>query len=374
MSNNLYEMFNLYYGNAMRDKESGRYGSAKKNLYKAAKLLTEIASNSTGDMRSVNMERAKSLIDIADKLPEEHSSEKKGAGNSGKIKNNEDEDNYTFEQAKIPSISFEDVAGLEDVKKAVLERVILPIRFADYYKAANVQAGGGILMYGLPGTGKTMIAKAIAHEAGAVFYSIKCSDIVGKWFGEAEKKIKLLFETARKNDRAVIFFDEFESLAVKRGGNSTVMNRIVPELLSQLQGFEESENVLLVLAATNRPWDIDSAMMRPGRFNELIYVPLPDHAARKKIAELNLSKNTLVGFSVDEIADHTDSYNCSDVSELCSKMKVALVKKMIAMKDKGHQEITREMFEHTICSLKSTVSKQEQALFEKFRNNFNQSI
>ena len=187
------------------------------------------------------------------------------------------------------------------------------------------------MLYGLPGTGKTMIAKAIAHEVNASFYSVKCSDIVSKWFGEAEKNVKNLFETAKKEEKAIIFFDEFEALAAKRGGeNNAVMNRLVPELLAQMQGFSDNENNLLLLAATNRPWDIDSAMLRPGRFNELIYVGLPDAPAReyminKALKGLPLSEEVKIA----DIVEATEGYSGADVTEFCERLKDNPIKKSI---------------------------------------------
>jgi transitional endoplasmic reticulum ATPase len=167
-----------------------------------------------------------------------------------------------------------------------------------------------------------MIAKAIAHEVGAAFFSIKCSEIVSKWFGEAEKNIKNLFETARSHEVAIVFFDEFESLAAERGGQSTVMNRLVPELLAQIDGFQGSFNTLLLIAATNRPWDIDSAFMRPGRFAELLYVDLPDIDAREHIIKKSY-KGVPVEEGIDfkELAKKMEFFNGADVVEFCDKSK-----------------------------------------------------
>ena len=152
-----------------------------------------------------------------------------------------------------------------------------------------------------------MIAKAIATEIDAAFYAIRCSDIVGKYFGEAEKNIKALFDAARSQDSAILFFDEFEALAAKRGGHSTVMDRLVPELLSQIDGFTtDREKSLLLLASTNRPWDLDTAFLRPRRLTEKIYVGLPDVEARLYLIRRNLQNVPRVAdFPFEEAAKHT---------------------------------------------------------------------
>ncbi len=387
--NKNHEMFNLYYQKAMQDKESGALESCSKNLRKAAEYMLILAKEASGQTKKTQFDRAMNLVKLAEKIEKEiienrknnvevapsqnnrsNASSSSSRRSSRQEPNKEDNDGGTiFEASQIPDISFDDVAGLEEVKEAVQERILMPVKYREQYELAGVSGGGGILMYGLPGTGKTLIAKAIAHEVGASFYSVKCSDIVSKWFGEAEKNIRSLFETARQNDRAVIFFDEFESIAVKRGGNSTVMNRIVPELLTQIQGFSDNKCMLLILAATNRPWDIDSAMLRPGRFNELLYIPLPDYEARKKIAQLRLKDQTLLDFNYDDIAIETEGYNGADVSNVCDKIKLELFKELVAQKSEVKLPITRDMFDKVLQTAKSTVTESDKKNLDKFEQN-----
>jgi len=252
-------------------------------------------------------------------------------------------------------------------------RAIYPIQYAEIYRTFDKDTGGGVLMYGLPGTGKTMIAKAIAHETGAKFFSIRFSDIVSKWFGEAEKNIKKLFETAQKEKFSVIFFDEFESIASKRGSNSSVMPRIVGELLSQIQGFsdKEKENALLLLAATNRPWDIDSAFLRSGRFSELLYIPLPDFESRKYVLLRKFkSKPVPIEDDVDfeDVAQRTDGFNGADVAEFCDKCKEYPIKRCI--QNKGNidgQYVTKSDIEETPKNFHSSVQKHDIQQLEKFK-------
>lgn len=184
----------------------------------------------------------------------------------------------------LSNIKLEDVVGLDDVKKSIEEKILLPIKHKELYEKYDKQTGGGILLYGLPGTGKTMFAKAIANEIDAQFFSVKPGDLKNMFVGESEKLIKELFTKARSYKKSIIFFDEFESIGGKRTNRVTrpnVSNILVPELLAQIQGINKEENeneneLLLIIAATNRPQDIDSALLRPGRFDTKIYVDLPD--------------------------------------------------------------------------------------------------
>lgn len=382
----LNDTFKLYYDKAIQARDQGNNPIAKKNFRLAAETLLKLAKESSGELKRSRAERASRLIEIADSLSDERvapptqssnfsasqpqSGSTKSSSGAGKVNNQEDNTETKWQNAGIPNISFDDVAGLEDVKESIKLRLILPLKHADVYKKYNKQIGGGVLLYGPPGTGKTMIAKAIANEVKATFYSVKCSDIVSKWFGEAEKNIKNLFEKARSDGRAIIFFDEFESLAAKRGGNSTVMNRIVPELLAQIQGFNDSESQLLLLAATNRPWDIDSAMLRPGRFNELIYVSLPDAPAREFIIRDSFKEIPLAeDVSIAEIVEHTEGFNCADVKEFCDRMKDEPIKQSIA-NGGAMVSIKRSDVELAKQKVRSSVQKSDLDAIEKFQRGF----
>jgi len=181
-------------------------------------------------------------------------------------------------------IRFSDIAGLEEAKEAFREKVILPFEHRELFEKYGKKIGGGILLYGLPGTGKTMFAEACSNELNALFIPVKCSDIKSKWYGESEDNVKKIFAKARKAERAIIFFDEFEAIGAKRTDNADNGNNdLVPQILAEMQGVGNSNSkaVIMVIAATNKPWAIDSAFLRPGRFDEKIYIPLPDFEARK---------------------------------------------------------------------------------------------
>ncbi len=370
-----YEMFKLYYDKAIVYKNAGDMLACKKFLMKAAEMLISSAKENDGSVKRSQMERAKNIIEIAESIDTSvrptSNTVKKSNSNCGNSlgedgKENGEDDGNSFTATGDTGITFEDVAGLNEVKDAVKNRILLPLQYPEYYKMVDLKAGGGILMYGLPGTGKTMIAKAIASEVGGNFYQVKCSDIVSKWFGEAEKNLKNLFAEARSHERAVIFFDEFEAIGVKRGGNSTVMNRIVPELLAQIQGFGDSENTLLILAATNRPWDIDSALLRPGRFNELLYVPLPDLEAREYLINRKLKDMQLNGVTIAEMAVATEGYNGADCNELCDRIKMCILKDLIKMQSKEMLPITRQHFNEVMESSSSSVLQTDIKALQKF--------
>ena len=264
----------------------------------------------------------------------------------------------------IPKIKLTDIAGLDEAKKALEERVILPIKHREIYDKYNKKVGGGILLFGLPGTGKTMFAQAVATELNAEFCSVKCSDIESKWSGEAEQNIRNLFSKARKNPRAVIFFDEFDSLGARRSEENDNGVHTVQEILAQMHGIETSKNLLLVVAATNCPWNLDGALLRPGRFSEKIYIPLPDKNARlfilkKNLAECNLDKHV----DLTQIAEDLDGCNGADITEFCEKIKMCLIKKEINNFD---AVITVDDATDILNSTKSSVLQSDVIRMEKF--------
>ena len=334
--------FDTYYQEANNAKKTGDYVSARRFLLLAGRCLLEAALKTDGDMKTTLADRAERIMDYADSLPGDKSLTQPASPPAGKselaapLPGSNDEEYAKFSPAVIPDIGFDDVAGLDDVKKTIHRRVINAMKHPDLYEKFKKETGGGVLMYGLPGTGKTMIAKAVAREVNAAFYSIRCSDIVSKWVGDTEKNIKALFDAARSEKIAVIFFDEFEGLAPKRGIKSTVMPRAVNELLSQIDGFSKSKNTLLLLAATNRPWDIDSGIVRSGRFSEKIYIPLPDAEARKYILQKNFDGIPLEeGLDFDDLASKTENFNGADMSEFCDRCRDFVLERCINIKESG---------------------------------------
>lgn len=355
----LSETYDLYMKKGKEAKAKGNITLAKRNFLLAGQTMMQMAKQSQGRLKEVRMERARRLVDISDSLDKkkEESKEK------------QDEDLKQWKTAKIPNISFKDVAGLDDVKKAITIRMINPIKYPDKYKLYNKKSGGGVLLYGPPGTGKTMIAKAIANEVGAKFYAVKGSDIVSKWVGDSEKNISSLFAEANKQDRAIIFIDEMDTLLAQRG-KDTHNDKRVNEFLQHIDGFSGRNQNLLLLGATNRPWDIDSAAMRSGRFSQKIYLPLPDEEARRFMLNKNM-KNVPVArdFDIEKVVKQTAGYSGADIEELCDRAKDEPLLEAIAKNTVV--EMSNEDFDKILEVFPASVTEKELLQFEKYNKEIN---
>ena len=281
---------------------------------------------------------------------------------------------YQFEWDKLPSISFDDVAGLEDVKDAVLRKVLLPLANPGLYEGYVKKNGGGLLLYGPPGTGKTMIAAAIAHEIGAKFCSIGASDLVLGGIGNSEKAIAKLFEEARSFKCAVIFFDEIESICPV-STRAQHAKQIRSELLRQIQGLDaygkDDGHILFLIAATNKPWDIDPAFVRPGRFGTRVYVGLPDEPARRYMIESRLNKIKSAGIvtiakdvNVDAIVAATENFNGADMGNLLDEVQEVSIMRSAAGEAKV---INQSDFKNVLSRITSSVQKKDLDRLEEWR-------
>jgi transitional endoplasmic reticulum ATPase len=223
-----------------------------------------------------------------------------------------------------PDVSWNDIGGLEDVKRELQEAVEWPMRYPNLYKELGHLIPKGILLHGPSGTGKTMLAKAVATESEANFISVKGPELISKWVGESEKGIREIFRKARQASPCVIFFDEIDSIAPTRGrgleegagGGTTGMERMLSQLLTEMDGIQEMQGVV-VIAATNRADMIDTALLRPGRFDKIVYVPNPDQKTREKILNI-YTKGKPIGRDIDlkKIAEKTDGFSGADVSAI----------------------------------------------------------
>lgn len=223
---------------------------------------------------------------------------------------------------EVPNVTWEDIGGLDNVKSLLTEVVEWPLRYSESFRRIGVEAPKGVLLYGPPGTGKTLLAKAIANESEANFITVKGSDILSKWYGESEKHIAEIFKKARQVAPAIIFLDELDALAPMRGtalGEPHVTERIVNQLLSELDGLEELRGVV-VIGATNRPDIIDPALLRPGRFDEMILVPVPDTKTRLEIFKVHTRRMSLAGnVNLDELVKLTEGFTGADIAAICKK-------------------------------------------------------
>ena len=269
-------------------------------------------------------------------------------------------------------INFDKVAGLDEVKEEIKLHVIEPLLNPELANMYKIKAGSKILMYGPPGTGKTFVSRAISGEVDAVFYAVNCQDLISKYMGESSKALTSLFESAQKHERAVIFFDEFDSVASKRSdatsGADAESARFVASFLTLVDGFKKSKTnkMLLLIAATNRPWALDPAMLRGGRFDTHIYVTIPDQKAREFLVEGEL-EGILKAPDVDlkKLAQALDGFGGGDIVSICQKIRLEAYKNSV--KSGRPQPITLADCKKIIGNTRNVITASELAKFEAFK-------
>lgn len=319
---------------------AGNYEQAYQQYYSALELFM-LALKWEKNAKSKDMIRAKAAeyMERAEKLKEhiranDPNNQKKPAamGANGKASNGagkgqaNGDSEEDADQKKLrgqltgailtdkPNVKWEDVAGLEQAKEALKEAVILPIKFPHLFQGKR-QPWKGILLYGPPGTGKSYLAKAVATEANSTFFSVSSSDLVSKWMGESERLVKQLFNMARENKPAIIFIDEVDALCGPRGeGESEASRRIKTELLVQMDGVGKDSKGVLILGATNIPWQLDAAIRR--RFQRRVHISLPDMPARMRMFEIAVgdTKCELTQADYKKLGQETEGYSGSDIS------------------------------------------------------------
>src|SRR5215208_2032595 len=283
-----WDTFQRYQQKGLDARRAGQWDSARIYLLEAARAMLELSKAAQGEeLRSARREMSQKLLQLAKDCDEakkenrrqpapgrraqpgrgEQSQESEGGGSA---------DQWVVKEK--PSLRFDDVAGLDDVKEDIRLKMIYPFQHPELAARFDIRAGGGVLMYGPPGTGKTMLAKAVAGEIDATFFRISPADVLSKWVGEAEQNIKKLFDAAAAEPRSIIFIDEIEALVpARRDEGSSVMQRVVPQILQGVEGFDKKAGEqggqggsMLLMGATNVPWQLDPAMLRPGRFDEKV--------------------------------------------------------------------------------------------------------
>jgi len=249
------------------------------------------------------------------------------------------------------------------------------------FERLGVEAPKGVLLYGPPGTGKTLLAKAVATESEANFISVKGPEFLSKWVGESERAVRETFRKARQAAPCVVFFDEIDAIAPARGslGDTHVTERVISQLLTELDGLEELRDVT-VIAATNRPDIIDPALLRPGRFDRLIYIPPPDKKARKEIFKIHTRKKPLAkDVDLDELAERTEGYTGADIAAVCNEAVMAAIREYISKGGKMDKEeikklkIEKRHFEEALKNVKP-IAKEELDRYVEIAKKFEREV
>ncbi len=342
------------------------YARAFFHTAKAAEYGLTLAEQSEGKIAQRYVEDAFELIDIAGQLKKKASTRapaenRKALSEAG---GEEDSPKTHWELKQKPTEKLNDVAGLDDVKQELREKVIEPFLHPELYERFKVRGGGGILMYGPPGNGKTFVAKAIAGELEAAFFNVNASQIKDKYVGETEKNLQRLFDEARTQDRSVIFLDEVDHLLARRGNRKV---GTVAQFLSLTDGLITNTNCLLVLAATNKPWMLDEAVIRPGRLGTHIYVGPPDAPAREAIIAFNLKDVPVAGdVSIAEIAAKTNGYSGADIAELSDRAKRAALNRQLLTGNK--ENVLPDDFAAAIQKVLPSITPELLKQFESWRD------
>ncbi|MBT7244332.1 MAG: CDC48 family AAA ATPase [Euryarchaeota archaeon] len=263
---------------------------------------------------------------------------------------------------EVPDVSWESVGGLTEIKERLKESVEWPLTKPELFEHFGIKPPRGIVLFGAPGTGKTLLAKAIANEAKANFISIKGPEMISKWVGESEKAIREIFKKAKQSAPSIIFLDEFESIAGMRSSNSQsggsdVSNRVVNQLLASMDGVESLDGVIVV-AATNRPEMIDPALLRSGRFERVLHVPPPDKGARDVIMQIHAKDMPLSSFSMKDILGGMEGFTGADIEAVCREAA------LIAMRA-GKRKVTKGHFEDAITRVRPTVTPEMLEYYSK---------
>jgi len=266
---------------------------------------------------------------------------------------------------EIPNVRWTDIGGLKKVKEELMEAVEWPLKRPEAFKKLGISPPRAVLLYGPPGCGKTMLAKAVATESEANFIAVKGPELLSKWVGESEKGVREIFKKARQTAPTIIFFDEIDALTPRRGQEfgSHVTETVVNQILTELDGIERLENVMII-GATNRPDIIDPSLLRPGRFDRLVLVPLPDKEAREEILKVHTKDMPIKGVSVEELAKKTEGYSGADLESLCREAAMNAMR--IAVQENTEATtVEAKHFDHAFQEVKPSVTQDEAKSYEK---------
>jgi len=293
---------------------------------------------------------------------------------------------------EIPNVTWDDIGGLEETKKDLQEMILYPIEHPDKFQKFGMNPSKGVLFYGPPGCGKTLLAKAVANECSSNFISVKGPELLTMWFGESEGNVRDVFDKARAASPCVLFFDELDSVGTARGSGGGdaggAGDRVLNQLLTEMDGAGSKKN-LFFIGATNRPEILDEALIRPGRLDQLIYIPLPDKPSRSSIIKAVLRKSPVAqNVNLDFLADQCDGFSGADMTELCQRATKAAIRESIAAEEErlklmnGAEDaemedpvpvITRKHFEEAMGSARKSVTEYDLQKFEQFKIKFDPS-
>ncbi|WP_435161337.1 CDC48 family AAA ATPase [Halorubrum sp. SY-15] len=284
---------------------------------------------------------------------------------------------------EVPDVTWDEVGGLETTKERLRETIQWPLEYPEVFDQLDMAAAKGVLMYGPPGTGKTLLAKAVANESESNFISIKGPELLNKFVGESEKGVREVFSKARENAPTIVFFDEIDSIATERGGGATdsgVGERVVSQLLTELDGLEALEDVV-VIATTNRPDLIDSALLRPGRLDRHVHVPVPDEDARRKILDVHTEHKPLADdVDLAAIARRTEGYVGADLeavareASMCASREfVGSVTREEVRESVGNVRVTMAHFERALEEVNPSVTPETRERYDEIERQFEQS-
>jgi transitional endoplasmic reticulum ATPase len=365
------DTFERYRQKGLDARRAGQWDSARIYLLEAARAMVQLSKEAQGaELAEARRQTAAKLLELARDCDKAQGENRRQTSARPRESSGEAEGTTSANQWLVkekPSLRFDDVAGLEDVKQDIRLKMIYPFEHADLASKFGIRPGGGVLLYGPPGTGKTMLARATAGEIDAAFFLISPADVLSKWVGEAEQNIKKLFDAARGEQRSIIFIDEIESLVpARRDEGSSVMQRVVPQILQGLEGFDGHDGrPILFMGATNVPWQLDPAMLRPGRFDEKVFIPLPDLAARRKMLEMYLTHRPLADdVNLDQLATDLQGYSGADIRYLCDRAATVPFLSSLASGVEG--QITAAIFSDAMHDTSRSVSADTLKRFEQW--------
>ncbi|RLE51105.1 MAG: AAA family ATPase, partial [Candidatus Methanomethylicota archaeon] len=271
---------------------------------------------------------------------------------------------------ETPNVRWSDIGNLEEAKQELREAVEWPIKYPEAFKRMGIRPPRGILLFGPPGCGKTLLARAVATESEANFISVKGPELLSKWVGESEKAVREIFRKARMAAPAIIFLDEIDAIAPMRGlgyGDSRVTERVISQLLTEMDGLITLENVV-VIGATNRPDILDPALLRPGRFDRLIYIPPPDYKARIEILRIHTRNMPLTDdVNLEEIAKLTEGYSGSDLEAVCREAAMSALREDINAK-----RVSKRHFEYALKKIKPSITNEMIQYYKKWIERYKQ--